>query len=306
MRREWLEKDYYATLGVAPNASDSEIRTAFRKLAQQYHPDAKPGDTAAEERFKEINEAYAVVGDKEQRKEYDQVRTMGAEFIGGPGGTQYVRVEDLSDLFGGAGDSGLGSIFGGLGDIFGGGTGRRRRPSRGRDREADITLSFHEAISGATKELTVDGRRIKVKVPAGVNDMARIRIAGKGDPSPNGGEAGDLFVRVHVADHPFFKRADANLHLTVPVSFPEAALGANIDVPTLDGKVTLKIPPGTPNGKTFRVTGKGAPKPKGGAGDLLVTVEVEVPTELESEERALLEQLRDRSAGHNPRARFGV
>ncbi|MDJ0961141.1 MAG: DnaJ C-terminal domain-containing protein [Acidimicrobiia bacterium] len=298
MRKEWLETDYYSVLGVGKDASEKDIKRAYRKLAQQYHPDTNAGDATAEARFKEVNEAYDVIGDPETRKEYDHMREVGY-FVGGPGGgQQYVRVEDL---FGGGGGSPF-DLFSGIGDLFGQ-TRSRARP--GRDLSAETRLSFHDAIAGVTKQMTINGQRIKVKIPPGVADGARIRVSGKGAPGAGGGPSGDLYVTVRVADHPVFERSGGNLGITVPVTFVEAALGAEVAVPTLDGKVTLRIPPGTPSGKTFRVSGKGVATPKG-TGDLLVTVEVAVPTALTDEQRQLLEKFRDNGPDENPRSHLGV
>ncbi|HSF84496.1 MAG TPA: DnaJ C-terminal domain-containing protein [Acidimicrobiia bacterium] len=304
MRKEWLETDYYAVLGVSKGAAAKDIKKAYRKLAQQYHPDTNQGDESAERRFKEINEAYDVLGDEETRKEYDHVREMGY-FVGGPqGGQQYVRVEDLFGQAGG--DASPFDLFGGIGDLFGrAGAGGRVRAQAGRDVSAEITLSFHEAIAGVTRELSVNGSRVKVKIPRGIDDGARIRVAGKGEPGFNAGPSGDLFVKVRVGSHPIFGRTGKHLTITVPITFAEAALGAEINVPTLDGKVRLRIPAGTPTGKTFRVREKGVSTSKE-TGDLLVTVEVAVPTDLTDEQRSLLEKLRDNGPAENPRSHLGV
>ena len=313
MRREWLEKDYYEILGVDRGASEKEITAAYRRLAKKHHPDNNPGDAAAEARFKEISEANTVLSDPEQRSQYDQAREMFARgtFVGDPGGgAQYVRIDDLGDL----GDLFGGGLFGGLGDLFGmggrrGQGGAQARSRRGGDAEAEVSLSFHEAVQGATRTLTVQGpdghRQVTVKIPAGVNDGARIRLRGQGQPGAQGGPAGDLYVRIHAASHPLFARSGRDLKVHVPLAFTEAALGADIAVPTLDGKVTLRVPPGTANGRTFRVKGKGVAAAEG-TGDLLVTVEVTVPEHLSDEARALLEQLRSEEAGRNHRAHLGV
>jgi molecular chaperone DnaJ len=302
MRKEWVEKDYYATLGVAKDATQADIKKAFRKLARANHPDNNPDDPEAEGRFKEVNEAYDTLSDPEQRKEYDHIREMGY-FVGGPGGgQQYVRVEDL------LGSGGAGSpfdLFGGLGDLFGR-TSRGPRPTSGRDISTDIDLTFHEALGGVTKQIDLGGSSVKVKIPKGVSDGTRIRVAGKGEPGSSGGRHGDLYVRVHVADHPIFKRkGKRDLTVTVPITFTEAALGAAIDVPTLDGKTRIRIPPGTQSGQTLRVSGKGIETDKG-AGDLMVTVEVAVPKVLTDEQRELLEKLRSQAAADNPRSHLGV
>ncbi|HEY7755502.1 MAG TPA: molecular chaperone DnaJ [Actinomycetota bacterium] len=378
VRREWFEKDYYQVLGVPKNATAGEIKKAYRKLAQKFHPDANPGNEQAEERFKEISAAYDVVGDEDKRKQYDQVRDMAASGFGGgfpgggfpgggvPGGGR-VRVEDMSGFD--VGD--LGDLFGGL---FGGGRARARaRPTRGADLETEVTLSFDDAMAGATVPVRVTGpapcetchgsgaapgtsatpcpncggagqiavnqgpfqmsqtcprchgagrivespcpacggsgshrrtRSFQVRVPAGVKDGARIRLEHRGEPGPAGGRPGDLFVLVRVRPHAFFGRTGNDLTIDLPVTYAEAALGANVQVPTLNGPVTMKVPGGTPNGKTFRLKGKGAPK-RGGNGDLLVTVHVEVPRKLSKAEKELLKQLGEIEQ-ESPRRRMGV
>jgi molecular chaperone DnaJ len=358
-QREWFEKDYYQVLGVAESATAKEIKSAYRKLSRQYHPDANPGDAAAEERFKDISAAYDVVGDEAKRKEYDEVRRLGPMGgFGGPGGPG----AGFSFTTDGMGD--LGDLLGGL---FGRGSGRRRGgqsrgtgPQRGVDLESELQLSFAGAASGVETSVNItsdvacstcagsgakpgttpkvcgvcDGRgvvddnqgffsfsapcqncrgqgyvvdepcptcrgtgterrarQIKVRVPAGVKDGQRIRLAGRGGPGRNGGPNGDLFVVVRVADHPLFGRKGDDLTISVPVTFPEAALGAEVAVPTLDGgPVTIKVPAGTRAGRTFRVKGKGLHTAKR-KGDLLVTVEVAVPTKLSKEERKAIEAL---------------
>jgi molecular chaperone DnaJ len=301
MRKEWLETDYYAVLGVSSDASAKDIKQAYRKLAQQYHPDTNAGDTAAEARFKEVNEAYEVLGNAETRKEYDHTRQMGY-FVGGPGGAQqYVRVEDL--MGGGARTGSPFDLLGGLGDLFGQ-VGNRPRP--GDDLSAEMQLSFHDAISGTTKQVVINGQTVRVKIPKGVSDGARIRIRGKGGPGRNGGPAGDLYVSVRVADHPVFGRRGKNLTLDAPITFVEAALGAEIDVPTLEGKVRLRIPAGTQTGKTFRVRNRGVEDSAGKRGDLLVTVTITVPENLTPEARELLQRFRLNNPNDNPRSHLGV
>lgn len=307
MRREWLERDYYAVLGVDKTASDKDVQRAYRKLARRYHPDSNPDDPTAESRFKEISEAYSILSDPKQRREYDEMRDAFARgaYVGGPGGgAQYVRVEDigdLGDLFGGSG------IFGGFGDLFG--AARRNRSRRGGDLESEVHLTFHEAISGVTRRLSVTGPQgshdVAVKIPPGVNDGARIRVRGKGMPGVNDGPAGDLYVTVHAGEHPIFGRSGNDLTIEVPIRFTEAVLGAEVSVPTLDGKVTVRIPPGTASGTTFRARGKGIATPKG-TGDLLVTVTVVVPDHPSDEERAVLERLRSIETHDDPRSHLGV
>jgi molecular chaperone DnaJ len=301
VRREWLEKDYYEVLGVERTAAERDIKRAYRKLAQQYHPDNNPDSDDAEIRFREVTEAYDVLSDPKERAEYDQARDAFARgaWAGGPGGrTQYVQVDDLGDILGGFGG------FGGLGDLFGQAT-RARGPRKGQDMESEIGLSFHEAIAGVTKSITVGGRTVSVKIPPGIDDGARIRLRGKGGPGADGGPSGDLYVRVKVGSHPIFRRSGRNLEVEAPITFVEAALGAQISVPTLEGKVTLKIPAGTPSGKTFRVRGKGVETSKG-AGDLLVTVTVVVPDTVTDEQRELLTRLAETEGGSNPRTHLGV
>lgn len=303
MRKEWLERNYYEILGVEKDASDKAIKKAFRTLAQQNHPDANQGDATAETRFKDINEAYGVLGDEETRAEYDKVRDMGY-FVGGQGqgGQPYVRVEDL---LGGMQGSSQFDLFSGLSDIFGRQSAPRRTP--GQDLTTRVGLTFHQAISGVTQQLSINGHTVKVKIPQGVADGTRIRVKGKGGPGTNGGPPGDLLVTVNVASHPLFERSGkSDMRLVAPITFVEATLGADISVPTLESTVKLRIPPGTAHGKTFRVAGRGVTDAKGTAGDLLVTVEITVPIELTDEQRDLLEKFRDNGPEESPRAHLGV
>src|SRR3954471_7638389 len=361
--KDWLEKDFYAVLGVSKSASADEIKKAYRKLARELHPDHNPGDTAAEDRFKAASEAYDVLSDDKKRKEYDEMRSLfgsgafrrGARTGAGAG-------FDPSDLFGGfsgagpSGGSGAGDRrFGGAGfsdifsSIFSGGAGagaRRGGPQRGRDVEAEVTLDFVHAVQGTTLPLTLrspgvcdtchgsgakpgttprtcpqcagsglisrnqgsfsfsepcrecqgsgsivdekclecrgtggvtKNRTINVRFPAGVSDGQRIRLSGRGEPGERGGPAGDLYVQVKVRPDELFGRSGDDLTLTVPITFAESVLGTDLRVPTLDGVVTLRVPPGTPSGRTLRARGKGVVRRDGQAGDLLVTVEVQVP-----------------------------
>ena len=355
--QDYLEKDYYKTLGVAKNDDPSTIKKAYRKLARDLHPDKNPGNAEAEAKFKDVSEAYDVLSDPAKRKEYDEARELfgSGGFRRGPagGGT---GTFDMSDLFGPG--SNLGDMFS---DLFGGSTpGRSARPQpmRGSDVAADVRLDFIEAAHGTTLPLQLSGpaacktcggsgaapgsgmhtcpvcggagsvmrnqggfalrepcrecrgsgqipdnvcpecrgsgttnqtRTITVRVPAGVRDGAKLRIAGKGNPGSLGGPAGDLFVTVWVAPHPLFARSGDNLTLTVPITFTEAALGTTLRVPTLDGAVSLKVAPGTPSGRTLRVRGRGIATSKK-TGDLLVTVEVAVPARLSGEARDALEK----------------
>ncbi|MGY6500083.1 MAG: molecular chaperone DnaJ [Acidimicrobiales bacterium] len=368
-QREWFEKDYYSVLGVAKDAPQKEITSAYRKLARELHPDANPGDAKAEERFKEVSAAYDVVGDAEKRKEYDEVRRMGpmaGGVGGGPGGFTFSS-DDLGDL------------FGGLFNRRGGATAGRPRgsgPQRGADLEAELHLAFLDAVRGVTTEvhLTSDAacatcagsgakpgtvpttcsrcggrgvlddnqgffsfsqpcqtcggrgqvitdpcdtcrgtgvehraRQVKVRIPAGVDNGQRIRLKGRGGAGRNGGPPGDLYVVVSVAPHLLFARSGKDITLTVPVTYPEAVLGADIRVPTLDGDpVTVRIPPGTRSGRTFRVRGRGVEPGSGPPGDLLVTVEVAVPSKLGDAERKAIEALAELEPEVSPRAHLGV
>jgi molecular chaperone DnaJ len=367
-QREWFEKDYYKVLGVPQSATDAEVRRAYRKLAKQNHPDANPGK---EERFKEISAAYDVLSDETKRKEYDEVRRLGPMAAGGAGfpgaagqpgqpgaGAFNFRADNIGDLFG--------DLLGRFGGAAGGpgSQGARGRTAtsnarRGEDVEAELHLSFLDALNGVTttvnvtseapcstchgsgaapgttpvvcsrcggrgvtaenqglfsfsracpqcggRGMTVESpcptcsgrgievrpRQVKVRVPAGVDDGQRIRVKGRGAPGATGAPPGDLWVTVRVAPHTVFGRKGRHLTLTVPITFAEAALGAPITVPTIDGTVQLRVPPGTRSGRTFRVKGRGVADEKG-AGDLLVTVEVVVPTNLSSAEREAIEAL---------------
>ncbi|WP_043497719.1 DnaJ C-terminal domain-containing protein [Georgenia sp. SUBG003] len=319
--QDWLEKDFYATLGVGKDADADAIKKAYRKLARQYHPDQNPGDSAAEEKFKSVGEAYAVLSDPEQRKQYDTLRAMaggGARFSAGRGGTGGAGFEDLfGDMFGaGAGTGGQrvryttqgqGPNAPGFEDILsgmfgGGGFGSRRRPQRGSDVTTSATLPFRNAVEGSTVQLTVDGRTMTTRIPPGVHDGQKIRLRGKGRPGQNGGEPGDLIVTVHVEPHPLFSLDGKNVRITVPVTFDEAALGATIDVPTLDGRsVRVKVPAGTPSGRTLRVRRKGLNVKNGPDGDLLVTVNVVVPSRLSSAAKDAVKAFAAANEGVNPR-----
>ncbi|MBF4583693.1 DnaJ domain-containing protein [Curtobacterium sp. VKM Ac-2865] len=324
--QDWFDKDFYAVLGVDKKASDADLKKTYRKLARQFHPDSNPGDAAAEAKFKEISEAYSVLSDKEQRAEYDQVRAMGsgARFTaGGPG--QGGGFEDVfGGMFGGGGQPGgggqrvrfgqgggfediLGGMFGGgaSGAGFGQPSGGYRGfggPSKGRDVTASTTLDFTTAIAGDTIKLSQgNGRPVNVRIPAGVADGQKIRLRGRGEPSPDGGDAGDLVVLVHVRKHPVFERDGQHLRVDVPVTFVEAALGATIQVPTLGGEpVKLRVAQGTPSGRVLRVKGRGVVT-KDGTGDLLATVQVAVPSHLSDKAREAVEALAAALPDEDPR-----
>lgn len=382
--REWIEKDFYAELGVSSTASADEIKRAYRKLARELHPDANPGDAQAEARFKSMSEAYGVLSDPEKRKEYDEARSLfngGFRPGGGFGGAGAPGGFDLGDLFGAAG---RGGDAGGLGDLLGGlfanrGSApgaRTSRPRRGTDVETELRIDFAEAVHGATVPLRIASpascgscggsgaragtlprvcpvcggtglvtrsqgafalsepcrdcrgtgriiedpctecggrgvsnrsRSLTMRIPAGVADGQRIRLAGQGEPGMRGAPAGDLFVLVHVTPHPVFGRSGDDLTVTVPVSFPELVMGTTLTVPTMDGPnsdgtVKLKVPPGTANGRTLRVRGKGIAGRHGRTGDLLVTLQVAVPAKLDGEAKEALEAYARATAGENPRA----
>ena len=287
--QDWFDKDFYKILGVSKDVSDAELKKVYRKLARQYHPDSNPGDAKAEAKFKEISEAYSVLSDKEQRTEYDQVRAMGsgARFTGGPGAGR------------GGGFPG-GQNFGGAG--FGGGRGFG--PQRGSDLTTSSTLDFIDGVRGTTIKLRLSNgpEATSVKIPAGVLDGQKIKIRGKGQPSPNGGEPGDLIITVTVKSHPVFTRDGINLRVTVPVTFAEAVLGATIQVPTLGGEpVKLKVAPGTPNGRVLRVKGRGVVTAKG-EGDLLATVDIAVPSHVSDKAKKALEEFDGLLPEEDPRA----
>ncbi len=284
MSRDWLDKNFYATLGVPQDASISEIKKAYKKLARENHPDLNPGDLEAEKRFKEVSEAHSVLGDERKKQEYDQIRSMGASGFGGFT-SQGFTVDDFGD------------IFENLGDIFGFG-GRRK----GQTYQTNINISFTEAASGIEVVLPLENESIKVKVPAGVDNGSVIRLRGRGGPGAAGAPDGDLLVQVSVEPHKFFKRSNMDLILEVPLLFTEAALGASIRIPTLTKSVTLKIPSGTPSGKTFKIRGEGIAPQGRRSGDLYVKVFIIPPTNLSRSAKKHLEKFRDQfESGDSPR-----
>lgn len=381
-QREWIEKDFYKDLGVSPDASQDDIKKAYRKLARDLHPDANPGDTAAEERFKAVSEANAILSDPAKRKEYDETRRMfasggfpGGGFQPGGGGGFSGGTFDFGDLFGGgatAGDSGLGDLFGGLFNRGGAGGATRTRPRRGSDVETETTLDFRDAVQGVTVPLRLTSpspcttchgsgakpgtsprvcprcngsgivsrnqgafgfsepcddcrgtgsiiddpctdchgsgvqnrtRTVTFRVPAGIKDGSRIRLAGQGEAGLRGAPSGDLYVTVHVRSDKVFGRDGDNLTLVLPVSYGELVLGGTVSVPTLDGRVGLKVPPGTADGRVLRVRGRGIAKKGGGTGDLLVTLKVAIPQNLDDKAvdalRTYLEA--EQAGGFDPR-----
>lgn len=300
VQREWLEKDYYRILDVEQTATAKELSKAYRTLARKYHPDTNPGDEAAEERFKEISSAYEVVGDEATRKRYDEFRRLGGggggygDFGQRAGGQNVGDLGDLSDLLGGlfGGSRGGSSGRGGFG--FG--------PTPGTDLQAQLSLSFKDAVKGVTKTVRLNSQalsspmEVRVRIPAGVNNGQRIRVPGKGAPSSDGGDPGDLLVAITIQPHDVFDRDGQNLLVTVPITYSEAVLGADVKVPTISGgTVTVRVPPGTPSGKVMRVRGRGV-KSSSQSGDLLVTLSVHVPSNPSDDERALVEKLAEVSS----------
>lgn len=383
-QREWLEKDFYKDLGVSPDASQEEIKRAYRKLARELHPDANPGDQHAEERFKAVSEAHSVLADPARRKEYDEARRLfasGGFRRGGYGGYSpgesggFSTDFNIGDIFGGSAGANIGDLFDGL---FNRGASRSsgtsaRRPRRGNDLELETRLPFRDAVLGAVVPLkltspsscttchgsgarpgtsprvcpncngsgvissnqgafgfsepciecrgsgsiidepcadcrgsgvTTRTRTITVRIPGGVEDGQRIRLPGQGEAGVRGAPPGDLYVRVHIDPHHVLGRSGDDITLTVPVSFSELALGTTVSVPTLDGRVRVKIPAGTSEGRTFRVRGKGVRRKDGRVGDLLVTVKVAVPPSLNADAVEALEKYAaaERASGFDPRA----
>jgi curved DNA-binding protein len=298
-------KDYYKILGVDRKASEKEIKSAYRKLARKYHPDVNPGDKAAEEKFKAVSEAHEVLADKEKRARYDQFgqyweqagpgrpggpgpRTGAGDFtfdFGGFGGGQQVD-------FGGEGGFDLFEMLFGEGKRAGGhARGRRAAPVKGRDIESEMEILLEDAFTGTKKAFSMGARKMEVTIPKGVRDGQKIRLAGQGEEGPAG--RGDLFIRIKIRSHKTFERSDDDLRMEAPVDYLTAALGGEIAVPTLSGRVTMKVPPGTSGGRTFRLPGQGMPKMKdGGRGNLYVKARVEIPENMSAKERELLEEVR--------------
>lgn len=313
--QDWLEKDFYAVLGVPKDADAAAIKKAYRKLAREMHPDHNPGDAKAEARFKDVGEAYAVLSDPEQRGQYDQLRAMagGARFTSGGRGANGGFEDVFGGMFGGGGAPGGGRVRyssnqGGFEDLLGGlfgnggGGGFSRGPQAGADLAATVTMPFRQAVEGSQVSLNVEGRTVNARIPAGVRDGQKIRLRGKGRPGDMGAPAGDLVVTVNVTPHPVFSLDGDNLRLTVPVAFDEAALGATIEVPTLDGSsVRVKVPEGTPSGRVLRVKGKGVATAKN-TGDLLVTVQVVVPQRLSGAAREAVQAFGIATSGEDVRA----
>lgn len=311
------KKDFYSVLGVSRTANGDEIKKAYRKLAMKYHPDKNPGDKKAEEQFKEISEAYEVLSDDKKRQMYDQFGFAGAGAgfagagAGGPGGfggfggfnQGFGTSDDFQDIFG--------DMFG---DVFGGRTGgfrQSRRTHRGADLRYTLNISFEESALGTEKTISFirhrnnreETARLAVKVPAGVKQGQRLKLTGEGDGAPQQGPSGDLYVIINVQDHPLFKREEDDVLLDVPVSYTDAILGGEVEVPTLTGRVALKIPAGTHTGQTFRLKGKGFPKSGGfGSGDMRIRVMIDTPSHLSAKQKELVQELA-KSAGETPQVK---
>ncbi len=289
------KRDYYEVLGVSKNASDDEIKKAYRKLAIKYHPDKNPGDKEAEAKFKEVNEAHDVLSDKQKRARYDQFGHAGVggaagnPFAGGnpfgQGGNFNFNGQTFNFDFGGGLDDILGNIFG-----FGGGA---RRPRRGADYQTAVTITFEEAIFGTTKNVTTNGADIKVKIPAGIDDGMSIRLKGRGGEAPEGGEKGDLYVRVRVKPHKNLTREGVIILSEERIDMIDAALGCEVEVETVDGPITMKVPAGTQSGTPFKLSGHGVPyRADGDRGPHIVTIIVETPKNLSRKQKELLEEFK--------------
>lgn len=330
--QDWLNKDFYAILGVSKDAEQAEIKKAYRKLARKYHPDTNSGDEKAEQKFKDVGEAYTVLSDAEQREQYDAIRAMGsgARFSGAPAGGAGGGAAGFEDLFGGlfntggggytrtrrgapggpAGAGGAGGFPAGFEDIFGnmgggGGFGGRfggGAPAKGADRTAETTISFAGSVTGTQVGLREpDGHVIDVKIPAGIRDGQKVRVKGKGQSSPGGD--GDLMVTVKVTPHKFFERDGDDIRIHLPVSFDEAALGATVSVPTVHGEhKRIKVPAGSSTGKVLRLKEQGIRRKNKKAGDMLIVLDVEVPSTLSDEAREAVEAYAAATAGQDPRA----
>lgn len=316
---DWLQKDFYKVLGVSKDADEATIKKAYRKLARTWHPDQNKGNPEAEERFKEIGEAYTVLSNPEQRQQYDAIRSMGAGgFRGGAGGggASGVNFEDLFGAFGGGnggnvrfstsgGGAGinLDDIFGAFGG-FGGAHGSpyQQAPQKGEDLHASTRITLKQSLSGVNIKLAVSGNPMTVKVPKGIKDGQSVRLRGKGKASINGGSAGDLIVTIHVEEDPVYSRDGNDLRMTLPVTFAEATLGANVELPLIDGStVTVKVPAGSDSGRTLRLKGRGVATKKG-TGDLLATISVVVPKDLTPEQLDSIKSLADSLDQSDPRA----
>lgn len=305
-------KDYYKVLGVERSAGEDEIKKAYRKLARKYHPDVSK-ETNAKEKFQEVSEAYETLRDKEKRAAYDSLGSgfrPGQDFRPPPdwfdrfgsGRSEDLGGVDLSDLF-----ESLGAF--GRATGFGRGRGGRRGPAMafpGEDYEVPVRLTLDEAFRGTERTVQLEGgRSFTARIPRGATDGQRLRLKGKGAPGANGGPPGDLYLQIHLEPHPLFRVSGHDLDLEVPLAPWEAALGAQVDIPTMEGRVSMKVPAGSKAGQKLRLAGKGLPRPGGGAGDLYAVLAVDVPSTLTEQEKKLFEELR-RTSKFNPRTRFSL
>lgn len=300
------KKDYYAVLGVGRGATAEEIKKAYRKLARQYHPDVNPGDKNAEEKFKQISEAFDVLSDEKKRGIYDRYGYYSDQLpneaaTGAGAGFDFSRFEsaNFQDVF----SEIFSNLRGRASNVY-------TQASRGADLEQPIEISFDEAMRGLTVNLDIErngGEKLAVKIPPGVDTGSRIRVAGKGQPGAFGGAAGDLYIVTKVGAHPHFKRKGDNIYSTIPITVPEAALGAKIEVQTIDGKARLRIPPGTQSGQQFRLRERGVPSLRGGGkrGDQYVEVKIVLPKVISEETKELLQEYARKNA-ENPRAEMGL
>jgi curved DNA-binding protein len=298
-------KDYYKILGVERAASDEEIKKAYRKLARKYHPDVSK-EPNAKERFQEVSEAYETLRDKEKRAAYDSLGSYrpGQDFRPPPdwfdrfgsGQSEDLHGVDLSDLFEQMG-------------IFGRAQGRRgfgrNGPIRGEDYELPVRITLEEAFRGTERQIAANAHTLTARIPKGAADGQRLRLRGKGGPGTNGGPAGDLYLQIVLEPHPLYKVRGHDLEIDVPLAPWEAALGAQVEIPTLEGRVTMKVPAGSTGGQKLRLGGKGLPRPGGGSGDLYAVLDIVVPGTLSDAEKKLYEELRA-SSRFNPRTRFGL
>lgn len=310
-----MAEDYYKTLGVNRTASDDEILKAYRELARKYHPDLNPDDDQAKKRFQEVQNAFDVLSDKQKREMYDRYGSAYESVGGGgphpwaggrPGAGPEVNI-DLEDLFGGAaGGGGFADLFKQFGGRSRQGRTRRKSPERGTNIEHELTVPFTTAVLGGEAQLAVrrgDGQidTLQVKIPAGIEDGKKIRLRGQGEPSPNGGLAGDILIKVHAAAHPCYRRQGKRLEVRMPITLAEALAGAKIDVPTPHGTVTVTVPPGSSSGNKLRLKGQGVQPAKGTAGDLMVELQIVLPKNLSDDDQQRLQEILD-SYPDNPRA----
>lgn len=313
-----MAEDYYATLGVARGASAEEIKKAYRKLARENHPDLHPDDPKAKEKFQQVQNAFDVLNDPKKREMFDRYGSAYESMGGGPGprpwpgaggprgGGGDAYEVNLEDLFGGGGGGGFADLFKQFGNRGGRGGARRPMPEEGADLEHELSIPFATAVLGGEAQIGVqraDGRTesIRVKIPAGIEDGKKIRLRGQGEPGSNGGEAGDILIRVAVAPHPHFRRFGKRLEVSVPITLAEAIAGGKIDVPTPHGTITLTVPPGSSSGRKLRVKGQGVKAGAGEPGDLFAELEIVMPKNLSDEDRRQLAEIAQRY-NENPRA----